>query len=145
MDFLRTYFDLGILPLAEPTLGSARKKLAKETRRKAQARKRLWLTVLMYLGVCLGVMAQVLMSTLGAGQPFNWATAGPGSILLSLIVATVVFPQVFPKVFGKMDERLASSGSDLGAGKRVIQFCVAFQNGFFWQALLASIGQMFVP
>lgn len=144
MDFLRTYFDLGILPLAEPTLGGAKKKQAKDARRKALARKRLWLTLLMYLGVCLGVLAQAFMSILGSGQPLSWATIGPGSILLSLIVATVIFPQVFPKVFGKMEEQMASGGEDLGAGRRVVQFCVAFQNGFFWQALLKSISQLFV-
>ena len=48
------YFDLGLLP-PEPELG---KKDAK--RRKKQAQKRLRLTILMYLGIVVGILAENL-------------------------------------------------------------------------------------
>jgi len=144
MDSLLDHFDLGILPPAEPTLGGEEKDGAKrKARRRARARKRLWFTLLMYFGVFLVVLGEAVMSLFKSGKPFDWEIFGPGRFLLALVIATVIFPQVFPKVFGKMEEETVGSKGDLGVDKRVVQFCIAFQNGFFWQALLKSVSQVF--
>jgi hypothetical protein len=121
---LLNYFDLGLLP-DELTLGP------KEKAAKARlARQRFWLTLVMYFGVFLGVLGEQFLGLLKANQSLSWSTLFSPRLLIALIVAILIFPQVFPKVFGKM------SSTKADGYRHFLQFCIAFQNGFFWQALL---------
>lgn len=125
------YFDLDILQ-AEADLGPSSKDQA--ARKKARLQKSLWLTLLMYLVVFLGVVSENLL---------RWAQTKPlsgasffeiGQFVSALIIATAIFPHVFPKLFGKM-KGPRFGYEDLAPHLRFLQFSVAFQNGFFWQSL----------
>ncbi len=117
LDVLK-YFDLGILP-SKPVLGK-------------KGSSRLWLTLAMYLGVILGVLGENWLSLIKVNQPLGLATFGTDRVLFAVIIATAVFPSVFPKVFGKE----SASHTTVPILRHFLQFCIAFQNGFFWQALL---------
>jgi len=130
LEGLVKYFDLGLFP-ERPVLGSARKK--------ARARKRLWWTLLMYIGVVLGVLGEYVLSLFGAGGKFEVSLLDPFRMVFALIIATVIFPQVFPKIFGKMELQEAD---DLPVEKRLLQFFIAFQNGFFWPSFIKAFVQM---
>ncbi|MBI5823907.1 MAG: hypothetical protein HZB18_07770 [Chloroflexi bacterium] len=123
------YFDLDLMP-EEPELGSNSQKTQK--RRKT---KNILNTLLMYLFVLLGIIGQKLMEVYRAGKPVSWESLGPGFLLIAIVIATVIFPVVFPKVFAKMPARARKAEG----GWFIVQLCVAFQNGFFWQALLGLI------
>jgi len=112
------YFDLGVLP-PQPVLGKKKS-------------NRLWISLVMYCGVILGVLCENWLGLIKTNQPFSLATFGIERVLFAVIIATAVFPNVFPKVFG----RESASQTAVPAQRRFLQFCVAFQNGFFWQALL---------
>ena len=123
------YFDLDLMP-EEPELGSKSKKV--KNKRKA---KQISITLLMYLFVWLGIIGQKLMQLYQEGQPVSWGNLGQGFLLITFVVATAIFPTVFPKVFAKMPARARKAEG----GWFIVQLCVAFQNGFFWQALLSLI------
>ncbi|MCX6031851.1 MAG: hypothetical protein NT169_21435 [Chloroflexi bacterium] len=121
------YFTLGLLE-REPTLGTGKKK--------PPVWPQVLLMLVMYLGVLLGVIAEYLLETLKAAGP-----TGPlGNVAFGLfkawLIATLLFPLVFPRVFGPMDASMVLAGADAKVPSRVLQFFVAFQNGFFWQAVL---------
>lgn len=128
---LLKYFDLGLLP-PELTLGPSDKKA-----RARRARQRLWLTLAMYLGVVLGVLAENLLSLVKTNVPLTWTTFNGLRVLTAAIIAIAIFPHVFPKVFGHMSA--PESTAYRSASRHVLQFCIAFQNGFFWQALLSQL------
>lgn len=125
------YFDLAVLP-PELTLGPADKKA-----RARRARQRFWLTLAMYVGVLLGVLGENLLTRAAAGESLTLASFGGWHVLTAVIVACVIFPQVFPRIFGRMP--VAEAGVSPSANRHILQFCVAFQNGFFWQALLLQL------
>jgi hypothetical protein len=125
MDALR-YFNLGLLP-DEAALGG---KAAHQRR----VRKRTLLTLLVYAGVWLGVLAQKLLVINQAGQQFTWANLNPVNLLVALVISTAIYPLVVPRVFSKLPSQ---GGGEFG--KVLLQFCTAFQQGFFWQALLGLI------
>ncbi len=127
---LLKYFDLGFLP-EEAILGS--KPQAEKNRRSF---KRFLVTLLMYVFVWLGILGQKTLALQQAGTPINWENFGQGFPLIALIIATALFPAVFPKVFVKMPAR--SQKAEAG-GWFFVQLCVAFQQGFLWQALLSLI------
>jgi len=124
------YFDLGLLP-EEAVLGP--KSQAEKNKRNF---KRFLMTLLMYASVWLGVLGQKVLALQQAGMPVNWDNFGQGFPLAALIIATALFPTVFPKVFAKMPARPKKAGA---GGWFFVQLCVAFQQGFFWQALLSLI------
>ncbi|MBK6647466.1 MAG: hypothetical protein IPG44_17260 [Anaerolineales bacterium] len=76
-----------------------------------------------------------MMEVYRAGKSVSWESLGPGFLLIAIVIATVIFPVVFPKVFAKMPARARKAEG----GWFIVQLCVAFQNGFFWQALLGLI------
>lgn len=123
------YFDLGILP-EKPMLGR---------RRKPKARERLLWTILMYVGVVVGVFAEYISGLYGPRGRFDFSLFDPFQVVFALIIATLIFPQIFPKVFGKMKIDEAEANDEPASVRYVVQFCVAFQNGFFWQALVERI------
>lgn len=129
--WLVNYFDLGLL---STTLALGPKD---EAARAKRAWQRFWLTALMYVGVVLGVLGENLLSLLKAGTPVGWATFGGWRVLASVVIAIVIFPQVFPRVFGKRPT--TEAGAPLSGDWRFLQFCIAFQNGFFWQALISKL------
>ncbi len=128
------YFDLGILP-EEVEFGKPKED--EERKAKERARQRLWLTLVMYVGVFLGVLGENVVSLFNAGKSIDWDTFGVGRLLVALVITTVIFPQVFPRIF---DEK-ARKREKVPAGERLLQFCVAFQNGFFWPPFIKAIGQ----
>jgi hypothetical protein len=125
-----SYFDLGLMP-QEVVLGS-------KTKAEKQKRdfKRFMITFLMYGVVWLGILAQKVMALQQEGTPITWQNLGDGFLLVALIIATALFPTVFPKVFVKMPAKTQKAGA---GGWFFVQLCVAFQQGFFWQALLSLI------
>jgi len=123
------YFDLGLMP-EEPELGSKSQKAQKK-----KNINRLLITLLMYVFVWLGIMGQKLLELQQAGLPFTWKSLGHSEPLVALVIATAIFPVVFPKIFAKMPARARHAEG----GWLFVQLCVAFQNGFFWQALLSLI------
>jgi len=124
------YFDLGLAP-PELTLGPADKKA-----RAQRARRRFWLTLAMYVGVLLGVLGENLLVR-AAGEPLTLPLFDGWRVLTAVVVACVIFPQVFPRIFGRMPA--GEAGGSHSANRRILQFCIAFQNGFFWQALLLQL------
>lgn len=123
------YFDLGLMP-DEPELGSQSSKAQKK-----KNINRLLRTFLMYVFVWLGVVGQKLLEIQQIGTSNSLKSLGQGELLVALVIATAIFPLVFPKIFVKMPARARKvEGSWL-----IVQVCVAFQNGFFWQALLSLI------
>lgn len=129
------YFDLGILP-ERPRLGEPEEDEKKRIRKKA--RQRFWLTLAMYVGVFLGVLGENVVSLFNAGKTLDWSSFGVTRLLVALVITTVIFPQVFPRIF---DEKARKRGK-VPASERFLQFCVAFQNGFFWPPFIKAIGQM---
>jgi hypothetical protein len=117
------YFDLGLLP-EEPELGK---------RKRARARKRVLLTLLVYFGIWLGVVGQKLLALHQVGIPLTWENIGSINLLVALVIATTIFPMAVPRVFTKLPARARATGE---FGRVALQFCTAFQQGFFWQALL---------
>lgn len=86
-----------------------------------------------------GVERQLILFTgVAAGSIGQWVFAGIQSnsfalstLVLGLIASIVIFPAIF---------------QNAGLNKVEVNFvkwCVAFQNGFFWPALLAQIGKSF--
>lgn len=124
------YFDLGLAP-DEAVLGQ---------RTKAQKRKRnlqqLFLTFTMYVFVWLGILGQRILTLYNAGIPVNRETIRPEFLLVAFAIATAIFPAVFPKTFAKMPKEAQKVGT---VGWFIVQLCVSFQQGFFWQALLSLI------
>ncbi|GAB4483029.1 MAG: hypothetical protein OHK0031_06030 [Anaerolineales bacterium] len=122
------YFDLGLMP-QEAMLG---KKTPAEEQKSAL--KRFGVTLLMYAFVWLGILGQKILALQQAGTPVSWQNLGDGFILTAFVIATALFPTVFPKVFVKMPAKQSKAGA---GGWFFVQLCVAFQQGFFWQALLS--------
>lgn len=124
------YFDLELMP-EEAVLGGKSK--AEKQKRNIQ---RFLVTLLMYVFVWLGVLGQKVLALHQEGSPINWQSLGDGFLFVALVIATVIFPVVFPKVFVKMPAKAQKSGD---GGWFFVQLCVAFQQGFFWQSILALI------
>lgn len=124
------YFDLGLMP-DEAVLGA--RTVSEKNRRN---RNRFLVTLLMYVFVWLGILGQKVLSLYQAGLLVNWENLGQGFTLIALVIATAIFPSVFPKVFVKMPAKSQRAGA---GGWFFVQLCVAFQQGFFWQALLSLI------
>lgn len=124
------YFDLGLMP-DEAVLGT--RTVSEKNRRN---RNRFLVTLLMYVFVWLGILGQKVLSLYQAGLLVNWENLGQGFTLIALVIATAIFPSVFPKVFVKMPAKSQRAGA---GGWFFVQLCVAFQQGFFWQALLSLI------
>lgn len=129
---LLNYFDLGILP-PEPVLGKKGKR--SEEQRRRELKKLLW-TLLMYGGVFLGILAENWLELYNTKSAWEWER-----VVVAVIIATLTFPQVFPKLFAKQEPDTEDGESP--AQWRFVQFCVAFQNGFFWQALVGQISKAF--
>jgi hypothetical protein len=119
-NILTSYFGLGLFEEGtpeEPELGSKPQRGQKTEQRK----KVLW-TLFLYIGVILGVVGQhFLTNTTG----FSYLT-----LIGSIILGTVVFPQVYKQ-------------ANLNRNKpNLMQFFVAFQNGFFWQNLMSVLTKL---
>jgi hypothetical protein len=126
--FLRHYFGLGMLN---------RKVMLGPSESQRISIGPILLVLLMYLGVLLGVIAEyVLEATRSAA--FDPIQVNFSGFFKGWLVATLIFPLVCPKIFNISGigpgSNPVSDSTPLG---RVLQFFVAFENGFFWQALLA--------
>ena len=86
-----------------------------------------------------GVERQLILFTgVVAGSIGQWLFAGvqsghftPAGLVLGLIASVVTFPAIFYNAgLNKVDVNF-------------VKWCVAFQNGFFWPALLAQVGKSF--
>jgi hypothetical protein len=115
------YFNLQIEP-DEPQLGR-RRKSAKILRN----------TIVMYIGVFLGVLGRYIFANYLTGKRLDIGQLDPFWIIISLIVAAVVFPQVYKGTKFKIE------------AIDPLQFFIAFQNGFFWQSILEVIAKGLVP
>jgi hypothetical protein len=124
------YFDLDLMP-DEAVLGPKTK-----SEKTKHNRNRFLVTLLMYVFVWLGILGQKVLSLYQEGLPISWENIGQGFTLVALVVATAIFPSVFPKVFVKISTKSKKSGA---GGWFFVQLCVAFQQGFFWQALLGLL------
>jgi F0F1-type ATP synthase assembly protein I len=112
------YFDLGLLEedeAKEPSLGRRKRDKSRKVR---EREKTIW-TLVLYFGVFLGVLGQQFL-TKRAG--FN-----PLTLVVSTILGTVVFPQVYRQA--KLNARKPN----------LMQFFIAFQNGFFWQNIMSTL------
>lgn len=125
--FLRRYFGLGLFE-GELMLGPD------EPQRTSF--RTIALVLLMYLGVLFGVIAEYVLESLRSSNA-DTIRIGITGLFKGWLVATLLFPLVCPKIF-------SMSGFGSGAGPiegnspigRALQFFVAFENGFFWQAVL---------
>ncbi|MGA9347230.1 MAG: hypothetical protein WBW48_00305 [Anaerolineae bacterium] len=124
--FLLRYFGLGLL--GEPTFGKGP--------RRRSSWSQVLLTIVMYLGVVLGVLAEYSLTLMKSASPTAPLEVNFLSLFKAWLVATFVFPLVFPKIFGPMDVTKFLGKGERTPSIRVLQFFVAFQNGFFWQAVL---------
>lgn len=124
------YFDLGLFP--------DRAVLGTKTENQKQKReiKKFLVTLLMYVFVWLGILGQKILSLHQEGTPITWEAFNDGFIWVALVIATVIFPSVFPKVFVKMPVKQQNAEA---GGWFWVKCCLAFQQGFFWQALLSLI------
>ena len=86
--------------------------------------------------VWLGILGQRILTLYDAGSPVNWGTIRPDFLLVAFAVAAAIFPTVFPKTIVRMPKEAQKVGT---AGWFIVQLCISFQQGFFWQALLSLI------
>jgi len=81
--------------------------------------------LILFTGVVAGSIGQWLFAGIQSG---HFALAG---LVLGLIASVVTFPAIFYNAgLNKVDVNF-------------VKWCVAFQNGFFWPALLAQVGKGF--
>lgn len=114
---IAAYFDLGLFPF-KPEFGQEEQ--AKERRRK---RKKLFWTIVLYLGVCLGVLASFLMNPLN-GQELDLRAFDFSRLISAFITSMLIYPTIYK--LAKFDVEAPN----------IIQFFTAFQNGFFWEVML---------
>jgi hypothetical protein len=81
--------------------------------------------VVLFTGVVAGSVGQWVFD---AFQSTHFA---PASLFLGLIASVVTFPAIWHNS-GFKQEKVT-----------FVKWCVAFQNGFFWPALLHQVGQSF--
>jgi hypothetical protein len=124
------YFKLNILP-TEAVLG-----FENPIEKRKRERKELYLTIVMYIGVWLGVIVQHLLDLWQKSVPVTIQSFGKVYIIFALIVATAIFPAIFPKIFGKHPTK---SISVFSPSHFFVQFCLAFEQGFFWIGLIGLI------
>ena len=124
------YFKLDLIP-EEAVLG-----MADPIEKKRRDRKELTLTLVMYCGVWLGVVVQRLLDLWQKGIPVTLDSFGKVYIVFALIVATAIFPAIFPKIFGKHPGNAVNAFTP---GHFFVQFCLAFEQGFFWIGLIGLI------
>ena len=102
---------------------------ATDSQRKARRR-----VIFLFVAVLLGIIAKWLWEVLNEylADTSKGLVLGSGTILarmaVSLIIAGVTFNSIYNRV-GK------------GTGDTNLPFFVAFQNGFFWQAIFDAVGQ----
>jgi hypothetical protein len=77
----------------------------------------------LYTGVVSGTAAKWLFDLVSG------ASSGSAPLLLGFIASIVIFPAIYEEA------GLNRSRADF------VKWCVAFQNGFFWVALLDTIGK----
>jgi hypothetical protein len=81
--------------------------------------------IFLFTGVLAGVIGQSIITALPTGN-FVWTSIVPG-----LIAAFVTYPAIY---------------YNAGLNKSNVSFvkwCVAFQNGYFWPALLDQVGRTY--
>lgn len=125
--FLRRYFGLGMLE-APVMLGPA-----KPTRVPV---KGVLMLVVMYLGVLLGVIANYVLeaSRDSGGDAIHLTFVG---LLKGWLVAMLLFPLVYPRIFNMTAPTSGTTDdAEVTLMNRSLRFFVAFENGFFWQAVL---------
>jgi hypothetical protein len=79
----------------------------------------------LFTGVLAGAIGQWVFSATQSGK-FAW----PG-LVAGLIASIVTFPLIYDKA-GLKESAFT-----------FVKWCVAFQNGFFWPALIQQVGQGF--
>ena len=116
------YFGLSLFEEDEPKEPALGKKKRDKEAQKAQERKKIIWTLVLYFGVILGVVGQQFLTNMAGFNRFT--------IIVSMILGTVVFPQMYKQ-------------ANLNARKpNLMQFFVAFQNGFFWQNLMSVLTKL---
>jgi len=116
----------------EPTLGKKSQKLSKdENIQRNRNRQRLKYTLFLYFSVALGVLAYFIFGDFLKSSDSTQISFNIIKVSLSFIVAAIIFPSVY-----------RSAGLNRRR-KHPVQFFLAFQNGFFWQALLTIIAKTF--
>lgn len=130
--FLRRYFGLGILE-KKVMLGPGEPQRIKV--------RQILLVLFMYFGVLLGVIAEYVLEVMRLSRADKIPIDFFG-LFKGWLVATLLFPLVYPKIFNLTGIGPGSSPvSDTTLQGRMLQFFVAFENGFFWQAVLLVGGQ----
>lgn len=125
--FLRRYFGLGILE-KKVMLGPGEPQHIRVGQ--------ILLVLLMYVGVLFGVIAEYVLEALRS-SPADRIPIDFFGLFRGWLVATLLFPLVCPKIFNLTGVPPGSSAiSDNSTLGRLLQFFVAFENGFFWQAVL---------
>jgi hypothetical protein len=124
MRSLKRYFSLGLL--SGPQLGVE----APQSRR-----AQVLIILAMYAGVLLGVIAEYPLRFWQTNTPGTPLVFEPFSLLRSFLVATLAFPLVFPRIFA-LEGGHAVAANQPQLYVYILQFFVAFQNGFFWKAVL---------
>jgi hypothetical protein len=125
--FLRRYFGLGML--------EKKVKLGPDESPRISAGPILWV-LLMYVGVLLGVVSEYVLEAA--------RSSGPDKLSISIfdffkawLVATLLFPLVCPTLFNVTGIPQGTGAvGDNAVVNRALRFFIAFQNGFFWQAVL---------
>ncbi len=108
----------------EPMLGR------KSSREEAEKnRRRLRRTLALYFTVALGVLAQFIFGAYLENSDQALGTFSLIRIILALVVGAIVFPSIYRSANFERQK------------PHPIQFFIAFQNGFFWQALLHALAK----
>jgi hypothetical protein len=84
--------------------------------------------VKLYLGVAGGVAARPIYDALINSTSVAWPL-----VLAGIIASVLIFPGVYDK-------------GELNRGPLTwAKWCIAFQNGFFWQSLVETIAKSYKP
>ena|SRR3990172_1005872 len=108
----------------EPTLG---RKPSKDAERN---RQRIRQTLGLYFAVALGVLAQISFGVFIRGSTTAQINL---NVMMQIGLALVVGATIFPTVY-----------RSAGFNRRkphIVHYFIAFQNGFFWEAILQSLAK----
>jgi len=111
----------------EPTLGSTPPK--RSLKKVEKNRRNLRHTLFLYSTVAVGVLAQFIAGNILEIEKGTFGSLSFLKLFLAFVVAAIIFPAVYR---GASFDRCK---------EHPVQYFIAFQNGFFWQALLQVLAR----
>lgn len=117
---LRTSIPSGSSEARQPTRGIGRRAAGR------QKRGAWWWNLIIYLLIVVGVLGKFVFDYWRQGRLV--ALQDSPVIIISCIIAALAFPTVYGNTKMSPDKP-----------KDVLQYFLAFQNGFFWQTLIGGL------